>query len=70
MSCVNTEGTDFPIENIPFGIYSIPGVNPVQRVCTAIGNYAVDLNYLVEFDHFKGPLLTHTTVFAQVSPPN
>ena len=41
-----TENSDFPIQNIPFGIYS-QGQNP-PRVCTAIGDKIVDLFELAD----------------------
>ena len=45
-------GSDFPIQNLPFGIFRTES-NPAPRVCTAIGDYVVDLavmNYLTLFD--------------------
>lgn len=57
--------SDFPIQNIPFGIYSDSETSP--RVCIAIGEYILDLSYLSEaglldelnMDHdvFEIPLL-------------
>ncbi|MDB4728507.1 fumarylacetoacetase [Saprospiraceae bacterium] len=44
--------SDFPIQNLPFGIFRTES-NPAPRVCTAIGNYVADLavmNYLALFD--------------------
>jgi fumarylacetoacetase len=46
------ENSDFPIQNLPFGIFRTPS-NQAPRVCTAIGNFVVDLavmNYLSLFD--------------------
>ncbi len=42
--------SDFPIQNIPFGVYSHLGSTP--KICTAIGNNVVDLSAL-----FKAGLL-------------
>ncbi len=45
-------GSDFPIQNLPFGIFKTPS-NPTPRVCTAIGNFVADLsvmNYLALLD--------------------
>jgi fumarylacetoacetase len=39
-------GSDFPIQNIPFGIFSANGRNP--RACTRIGDSVVDLQVLSE----------------------
>lgn len=42
--------SDFPIQNIPFGVYSHSGSTP--KICTAIGNNVIDLSAL-----FKAGLL-------------
>lgn len=50
-------GSDFPIQNLPFGIFRTP-VNPAPRMCTAIGNFVADLsvlNYLSVFDELDIP---------------
>merc|ERR1719206_394106 len=41
------ETSDFPIQNIPFGIFSTTA-NPKPRAGTAIGDFAVDLAVLAE----------------------
>ncbi|MEY3053179.1 MAG: hypothetical protein RLY31_2964 [Bacteroidota bacterium] len=49
------EGSDFPIQNLPFGVFRTMS-NPVPRVCTAIGDYVADLSvmsYLSYFDHLE-----------------
>lgn len=51
------EGSDFPVQNLPFGIFRTP-VNPLPRVCTAIGGFVADLsvlNYLSVFDELDMP---------------
>jgi len=45
------EGCDFPIQNLPFGIYKIEGQAP--RVCTAIGEHIADLYILAEHGFFE-----------------
>lgn len=45
-----TPGSDFPIENIPFGIGVIPGVGP--RVCSRIGDTIIDLSALSRLGYF------------------
>ncbi|MBR9919724.1 MAG: fumarylacetoacetase [Bacteroidetes bacterium] len=60
------ENSDFPIQNLPFGIFRTSS-NPSPRMCTRIGNYVVDLavmNYLSLFEEleidnevFKAPYL-------------
>jgi fumarylacetoacetase len=57
--------SDFPIENIPFGIISTTG-DPKPRPATAIGDYALDLSKIAHL--FNGPILSSkaATVFTQV----
>lgn len=43
--------SDFSIYNLPYGIFSSP-TSPMRRVCTAIGNYVVDLAFLAEHHFF------------------
>ena len=43
VASANAEGCDFPIQNLPFGVFRVPG-NPHQfRVGVAIGDQMVDL---------------------------
>ncbi|KAH9267295.1 fumarylacetoacetase [Batrachochytrium salamandrivorans] len=60
--------SDFPIQNIPFGIISTAS-NPTPRPATAIGDYAVDLSVLANAGLFTGPLLApHAkTVFSETT---
>lgn len=47
--------SDFPIQNLPFGVFRT-AINPAPRVCTAIGGYVVDLavlNYLALLDDLE-----------------
>lgn len=37
--------TDFPIQNLPYGVFATP-TSAQRRVCTAIGDYVVDLSVL------------------------
>jgi fumarylacetoacetase len=49
------KGSDFPIQNLPFGVFRTAS-NPSPRVCTAIGSYVADLavmNYLTLFDDLE-----------------
>eukprot|EP01063_Lacrimia_lanifica_P024267 TRINITY_DN32208_c0_g1_i1.p2 TRINITY_DN32208_c0_g1~~TRINITY_DN32208_c0_g1_i1.p2 ORF type:complete len:424 (+),score=149.66 TRINITY_DN32208_c0_g1_i1:52-1323(+) len=43
--------SDFPIQNIPFGVYQLKGQEP--RCCTAIGDQVVDLKELANAGHFE-----------------
>lgn len=42
--------SDFPIQNLPFGIFQKAGLPP--RACSAIGNYVIDLVVLAEHKFF------------------
>ncbi len=44
--------SDFPLENLPFGIFQPPGAGP--RVGVAIGDLVVDLSVLDEAGYFPG----------------
>lgn len=55
-------GSDFPIQNLPFGIFRTPGLTP--RLCTAIGDYIADLQVLAEHGFFDD-LGIRREVFAQ-----
>lgn len=46
------KGSDFPIQNLPFGIFKTKYLTPVAGV--AIGNYVLDLVYLHENGFFDG----------------
>lgn len=39
----NESATDFPIQNLPFGMYRLRGTAAAFRPCTAIGTYVADL---------------------------
>ena len=56
------ENSDFPIQNIPFGIYSPKGGGDLH-VATAIGNYILDLAYLDEAGYFQNTEVEGTEVF-------
>ncbi|MBX2915987.1 MAG: fumarylacetoacetase [Cyclobacteriaceae bacterium] len=45
-------GSDFPIQNLPFGIFKTPYLSAVAGV--AIGDYVLDLVYLHENGYFDG----------------
>ena len=55
-------GSDFPIQNLPFGVFRTPGLTP--RLCTAIGRYVADLQVLAEHGFFDD-LGVPRYVFAQ-----
>lgn len=46
------KGSDFPIQNLPFGIFKTKYLSPVAGV--AIGNYVIDLVYLHENGYLDG----------------
>jgi len=43
--------TDFPIQNLPFGVYKIEGQGP--RVCSALGDRVIDLLRVSELGFFS-----------------
>ncbi len=57
-----SENSDFPIQNLPFGIFQTPTKTP--RVASAIGNQIIDLTVLAEHGFFED-LKIDTTVFSQ-----
>ena len=54
--------SDFPIQNLPFGIFKTKGLRP--RVCTAIGDYVADMMVIAEHGFFDD-LDFNIEVFAQ-----
>jgi fumarylacetoacetase len=54
--------SDFPIQNLPFGVFKTPGLRP--RLCTAIGDFVADLLVLAEHGFFDD-LYIRQSVFAQ-----
>ena len=46
------KGSDFPIQNLPFGIFKTRYLTAVAGV--AIGNHVLDLVYLHEHGYFDG----------------
>lgn len=64
------ENSDFPIQNIPFGIFKTTGHSP--RACTAIGEKVLDLQFLHEngyFHHLDLPpgIFAHDTLNAFIA---
>jgi len=47
------ENSDFPIQNLPFGVFKTKTLSP--RVGVAIGTYILDLSVLHEWDYFDHP---------------
>lgn len=45
------KGSDFPIQNLPFGIFKTNNTEP--RVASAIGDYVIDLSVLAEHGFFE-----------------
>jgi fumarylacetoacetase len=54
-----TANTQFPLENIPFGIFQNPRTNKAVG-CTRIGDYIIDLCELEHERLFDGPLFSVT----------
>lgn len=47
--------SQFPIQNLPYGVFSRRGQSN-RRICTALGDYVVDLAALSEAGHFSMPV--------------
>lgn len=47
------EGSHFPIQNLPFGVFSTH-TNPKPRAATIIGNTVIDLAQLLQLGYFTG----------------
>ncbi|KAH7696262.1 fumarylacetoacetase-like, partial [Aphelenchoides avenae] len=55
------QGSDFPIENLPYGVFSTK-TNPRRRIGVAIGEKILDLSVIAHL--FTGPQLkSHQDVF-------
>ncbi len=54
VATANADGTDFPIQNLPLGIFRRAGSAEAFRPGTAIGDQIVDLPALVQAGHLAG----------------
>jgi fumarylacetoacetase len=54
----NMSGTDFPIQNLPFGMFKLKGVNDTPRSCVAIGDYILSLGSCLTKGLFTGKAKT------------
>lgn len=59
-------GSDFPLNNLPYGAYTRPGSSK-PHLCVALGDHVVDLGQLQQAGCFSGPILSQQNVFSQVS---
>eukprot|EP00163_Fabomonas_tropica_P026649 TRINITY_DN4989_c0_g1_i2.p1 TRINITY_DN4989_c0_g1~~TRINITY_DN4989_c0_g1_i2.p1 ORF type:complete len:429 (+),score=111.82 TRINITY_DN4989_c0_g1_i2:30-1289(+) len=65
MSFIPSADSDFPIQNIPVGVYRAKGTNNPGKLATRIGDKVVDLATLVELGHLKGTHLSDGSAFKQ-----
>ena len=57
----------FSIHNIPFGVCTLPELGAVSpRVCSAIGNFVVDLQAVSENGLWSNPTVDYSDVFKSV----
>lgn len=56
MESANVPGTEFPIQNLPFGVLRRAGSSGAFRCAVAIGDYALDLAALAESGPASDPL--------------
>ena len=59
------DGSDFPLENLPYGVFSPPGGAP--RVGVAIGGQILDLGRLARAGLLDGTLKDPVAAFTQSS---
>ena len=59
------EASDFPIDNLPFGVFSRAGQLGQPRVGVALGSNVIDLWELQAAGLFSGPELSGTRCFQQ-----
>jgi fumarylacetoacetase len=57
------EGSDFPLQNFPFGIFSTSGTEP--RACTRLADFVIDLDALAWIGYFDGIGINDYSVFSQ-----
>jgi fumarylacetoacetase len=55
------KGSDFPIQNIPFGVFRKK--NGKERCATRIGNYVIDLHEIASFGYFDETGISDLRVF-------
>jgi len=53
----NEEGNQFPLENIPFGVFTNPTTKE-KHCCTRVQNYVIDLAVLEASKVFSGPIFS------------
>jgi len=58
-----SQGSDFPLQNFPFGIFSTSGTEP--RACTRLGDYVIDLDALAWVGYLDGTGINDYSVFSQ-----
>lgn len=56
--------SDFPIQNLPFGVFRSPAVGVQASIGVAIGNQILDLTVLEASNFFDGPILNSNKVFS------
>lgn len=57
--------SDFPIQNLPFSVFSTQQVSP--RVCSALGDFVLDLAALAQLGYFAGVVENPEALFLQSS---
>ena len=55
------QGSDFPLQNFPFGIFSTSGIKP--RACTRLGDFVIDLYALAQAGYLDGIGINDYSVF-------
>ena len=57
------QGSDFPLQNFPFGIFSTSGTEP--RVCSRLGDYVIDIHALAWTGYLDDIGINDHSVFLQ-----
>jgi fumarylacetoacetase len=58
VASANAAGTDFPIQNLPFGRFRPPGRGQAWRIGVAIGDQILDLRRALELGNWPAPIAT------------
>ena len=67
VASANREGTDFPIQNLPFGIFRRIGIDEPLRGGVAIGARIIDLQAALRRDLFSGDALAAAQAASQAT---
>lgn len=64
IEAANDSACDFPIQNLPYGVFRRAGVNEPYRIGVPIGDQVFDLAGAHHMGLFQGTLVEHANIFA------